>query len=197
MIELNSYTLAGALRFWRVGETFTTPYAGNPNQADRIVAIDAWPAANDPAMAAHDIGESEGDCKWKKTVESIKPRKAVLGRIKLKQVVYTYQEYSLEVTTNAMTRLAFELFFGSAAQLTDAVSQFTPGESYPKEGMLSFNAYTNEGEWVFTGAVWVHADCTDGLDMSGRDIVKPKFEFMKIDSDLETMSYGSESQLTA
>lgn len=193
MIELNSYTLAGHGYFWPVGDTFSSPYAGNPNQADVIIAIDAWPAADDPLMQDRKIGDIE-NFEWTKNVEKVEPRRAVLGTLVRKQVVSTYQELTLKCTTNSLSRIAFELMFGSNNRLSTSVSQFAPLQSYPKEGVLIVNYYTNENENVKNAAIWVNADVTGGIKGGGNEIVKPEFTFMMLNSDLNTMEFGSESQ---
>ena len=194
MTDMNSYTLAGHNWFWPVGDTFSVPYAANPDQGDTIVAIDAWPGATDPLMADHLIGDTE-TFEWTKTVEKQEPRKAVLGRIVRKQVVHTFQALGVKITTNSLRRIAFELMFGSANRLSESVAQFAPLGSYPKEGVLIFGYYVGTDEKVMTGAVWTMADVTGGIKGGGTDIVKPEFDFMLLDAALNTMAFGNEAQL--
>ena len=195
MLDTKSYTLAGHNWFWPVGDTFSVPYSANPDQGDTIVAIDAWPGATDPLMGDHLIGDTES-FEWTKTIEKQEPRKPILGRLVRKQVVHTFQALDLKLTTNSLRRIAFELMFGSANRLSGSVAQFSPLGSYPKEGVLLFGYYVNEAdEQVMSGAIWVMADVTGGIKGGGSDIVKPEFSFMLLDADLNTMAFGSESQL--
>lgn len=195
MTNLASYTLAGHLYFWPEGDTFTSAFAANPDQSDVLVAEDAWPAADDAAMQDYKIGDIESDATFERTEENISPRRAVLGQVVKKDDITTYQELKLNVTTNSAARIAIELMFGSSARLSESQAQFVPLSARPKKGMLRFDAYNQDDEYQFTGAIWVRAKVTGGVNLDGRDIIKPKFEFIMLQSDLNTMGYGSESQL--
>lgn len=187
MIDLNSYALGAQAWFFPAGAPFTSPSVGT-------VDIDTWPDADEPTWGNRFIGDAES---WEdtKTVESVEVRKPSPGKLVRKDIIDFYQALDFKITTNSLRRIAFELFYGSAVELTEQEGQFVPLGATPPKGLLNLQRYTQEDELVFAASLWVRAEITGGMRGANGEIVKPEFTFKLLDSPNNTMFFGDPSLL--
>lgn len=186
MNDLKSYALGSHAWFYPEGKAFTSPTAGT-------CAVDALPDKDETTWASLFLGDCE---EWadKKTVDSedvFKPNPGVLVR---KDIVTHFQSLDIELTTNSLRRIAMQIMYGSAVELTTGVGQFTPLASPPPNGWLKIQRYTQENELVFAADLWVRLDVTDTAS-GNKKLVKPKFSAKLLASDLNTMFFGDSSLL--
>ncbi len=186
MDDLKAYALGSHAFFYPEGASFTSPAPGT-------VAVDALPDADDPAWTDLFLGDTE---EWtdKKAVESeevFKPNPGVLVR---KDIVTFYQSLDMEFTTNSLRRIAMQIMYGSAVELTAETGAFTPLASPPPSGWLKLQRYTQENELVFAADLWVRLDVQE-TGSGNKKLVKPKFMAKLLESDLNTMFFGDPSIL--
>lgn len=179
--DLKSYALGSHNWFFPAGTAITSPGAG-------VVAIDNWPDAAEPTFDDYFMGDAE-DWSIKKNVDSeevFKPNPGVLVR---KDIITFFQSLDFEITVNSLRRIAMQIMFGSAVQLTDAVGEFTPLASEPPTGLLVIQKYTQQNEKVFVANLWVRMDVQD-VASGNKKLVKPKYMAKLLDSELNSMFFG-------
>lgn len=189
MNDLKSYALGSHAWFFPEGKAFTSPAPGG------FAAVDALPDKNDPLWASLGLGDVE-DWSDKKTVEKedvFKPNPGVLVR---KDIVTFFQQLDMDFTTNSLRRIAMQIMYGSAVELTTGVAQFEPLATPPPNGWLKLQRYTQENELVFAADLWVRLDVQETAS-GNKKLVKPKFMAMLLASDLNTMAFGDETLLAA
>jgi hypothetical protein len=170
------------------GDAFTLPDPGG------ISAVDDQPSAADPAVI--NLGDIETWEDSKVNEQLIITKKPVLGTLVTKNRLRLYQELSMKFTTNSLTRLAIEMFYGSATRLSGAQAQFVPLAQLTFNGWLYLMRYTHENELVQTANLWVELSVSGGIKGGDNAIEKPEFEALLLQSDLNTMSFGEEGQVT-
>jgi len=187
MQDTNSHALGSHAWFIPEGRAFTSPAPGN-------VAVDAWPDADEATWANYNIGDV-ASCEDTKNVETVEPRKPSPGALVRKDIITLFQSLDFKLVTNSLRRAAFELFYGSAVQLTEEEGTFVPLAATPVKGLLKIQRYTHENELVFAADLWVRAEITGGMKGGNGEITKPEFSFKLLDSDLNTMFFGDDSLL--
>lgn len=187
MNDLNSYTLGAHNYFFPEGAAFTSPGAGTAGIAD-------LPDADEPTWGARFIGDTEA-FEDTKDVEEVEVRKPNPGALVTKDILTLFQKLEFKMTTNSLKRIAFEMFYGSAIELTPGVGTFVPLAAVPPKGWLKIQRYTNENELVFAADLWVRAKISGGLKGGNGELIKPEFTFRLLDSELNTMFFGDPSLL--
>jgi len=184
--DLQSYALGSHAWLYREGEAFTSPAPG-------VVAVDALPDAADPGWALRNIGDTEewADKKNVDTEEILKPNPGHLSR---KDIITFFQSLDFELTTNSLRRVAMQIMYGSAVELTEGVGQFVPLAKVPPRAWLKLQRYTQDDVLIFAADLWVRIDVTD-TSSGNKKIIKPKFMAKLLDSDLNTMFFGDPSLL--
>lgn len=187
MNDLNSYAIGSHSYFFPEGAAFTSPEAGT-------AGIAALPDSDEETWAAKFIGDSEG-FEDTKNQEEVEVRKPSPGSLVTKDIITIFQTLEFKMTTNSLRRLAFEMFYGSAIELTTGVGVFAPLAAVPPKGWLKIQRYTNENELVFAADLWVRAKITGGMKGGNGEIIKPEFTFRLLDSELNSMFFGDPSLL--
>lgn len=179
--QLKAYALGSHGFFFPEGKAFTSPAPG-------VVAVDALPDANDPLWQSMFIGDTEewSDKKNVETEEVFKPNPGVLTR---KDIITFFQSLDIEMTTNSMMRIAMQIMYGSAVELTEEVGTFAPLAAEPPNGWLKLQRYTQKNQLVFAADLWGRMDVQE-TNSGNKKLVKPKFMFKMLDSDLNTMFFG-------
>lgn len=187
MNDLNSYALGSHAYFFPEGAAFTSPDAGT-------AAIDALPDADEPTWAAKFLGDTES-FEDMKDIEEVEVRKPNPGALATKDIITIFQKLEFKMTTNSLKRIAMQIMYGSAVEITEAVGTFVPLAATPPKGWLKLQRYTHENELVFAADLWVRAKVTGGVKGGNGEIIKPEFTFRLLDSDLNTMFFGDDSLL--
>lgn len=187
MNDLNAYALGSHAYFYPEGAAFTSPGAGS-------AAIDALPDADEATWPDKFIGDTEA-FEDTKNIEETEVRKPRPGALVTKDIITIFQSLEFKMTTNSLRRLAFQIMYGSAVDITEANGTFVPLAATPPKGWLKLQRYTHENELVFAADLWVRAKVTGGMKGGNGEIIKPEFTFRLLDSDLNTMFFGDPSLL--
>jgi len=188
MNDLKSYALGSHGWFVPENTAFTSPGPGG------VVAVNLWPDKDDPIWDSKFIGDTE-DFDDKKNVEEVEVKKPAPGVLVTKDILTLFQSLEFMMTTNSLRRLAIQIMYGSAIELTDAVGEFVPLSAPPPSGLLKLQRYTHENELVFAADLWVRAKVEDAMKGGNNAVVKPKFTFRLLDSPLNSMFFGDPALL--
>lgn len=180
--DLKPYALGSHNWFFPEGAVITSPAPG-------VVEEDNWPDSLEPTFDNRFIGDTE-EWSHKKTVEEEEVFKPDPGILVLKDVVTFFQKLELEITTNSLRRIAIQLLYGSATELTEAVGEFAPLSAPPPKGLWIARKYNQENECVFMMNCWCRVDVTE-MASGNKKLIKPKFAVKILAATGNVMRFGA------
>lgn len=160
--------------FFRDGSAYTVPGAGTASRT-------AKPGAADPAWIDLGIISEVSIQHQREEREIFAPTPGVL---RLYDVKETKRQLLINLTTQDMSPLAFELMWGTLA-LTNASTQFNPLEGSTKKGWLKLQQYGDNDALFVTVDVFVQLKISGEVTI-GDNIVSAEYEARVLHSTLNT-----------
>ena len=146
-MNLESVIVGSHFWFFREGDAFAVPAAGNCGQESKPGI------APDMDVGWLDMGSVES-CDPTVSQEDHKLYRPAPGRLVLKDILESKQELSMKVTCNEVGPLAMETFFRASQKLGGAQVQFNPLSAINKRGWAHFQAYDQADQLFLTLDFW-------------------------------------------
>ena len=164
--------------YFREGDAITVPVAG-------VCAVDVKPGI-DPDFDPNWIflGDAE-DYEPSVAQEEEKVWKGKPGHLVKKDHLENKLERTLKVTTNDLNNIAMELFNRTIQKLGGATLAYQSLSSLSKKGWVHLQEYDQDDHLINAEDVWARVRCASRKGPQGK-VVKPEFEILQLDSDLNT-----------